>query len=346
MSEVTKPYSYPNVLMFWKIVRLLFWLVGIAMLAFMIFAPTLGVIFFWNILIPIAPALLVIGTGFWRNVCPLATTALTPDRFSVSKKKKLSFRNRNLLNLIAVIALFLIIPLRHVILNRSGQLTAAVIISVALIAVIAGLFYERKSVWCSGLCPVHPVEKFYGSGVAFSLPNIQCNECVRCTIPCPDSTPNIQYGNSRKLFARNAIEYMMVGAFPGYIWGWFQLPDFYGNYSWQQLFMVYRMPITGALVTLLLYMILKKFWPKNEEKLLVKFFAAAAVSCYYWFRLPQLLGFSDLDTNGVLVDLSNSLPSWTSSIFHVLTTGFFFWWVVFRKAPKRSWTIRPAYLRK
>ena len=345
MGNAANAVISANTLKYWNIVRLLFWLVGIVMLAFMIFAPPIGVIFFWNILIPVAPALLVVGTGFWRNVCPLATTALTPDRFNLSKKKKLSFKSRNLLNLIAVIALFLIIPLRHVILNRSGQLTAAVIIAVALIAVISGLFYERKAIWCSGLCPVHPVEKLYGSSVAFSLPNVQCSECIRCTIPCPDSTANIHYGKSKKLFTRNAVEYLMVGAFPGYIWGWFQLPDYYGNYSWQQLFTVYKMPVMAALVTLLLYIILKKLWNKNEEKLLINLFAAAAVSCYYWFRLPQLLGFSELDTNGVLIDISSSIPSWTRIIFNIATTAFFFWWLVFRKASRRSWTLRPAFVR-
>ena len=141
----------------------------------------------------------------------------------------------------------------------------------------------------------------------------------------------------------DTIEYLMVGAFPGYIWGWFQLPDYNGFGSLPQFISVYLNPITGAVATILLYAVLKKIWPEKKQRVLTNLFAATAIACYYWFRVPQLLGLSGRNTNGILIDLSGSLPAWTKIIFHGLTTVFFYWWLVIRKAPRRNWAFRPAY---
>jgi hypothetical protein len=335
-----------DTLFYWKVLQFIFWIVGIALLSFMFFMPPVGVMLFWNILIPVAPALLVIGTGAWRNVCPLATTALIPDRIGLSKKKKLSNKQRSVLNLIGVIVLLLVIPLRHVIFNRSGEGTALLIVSISLIAFAIGMVYERKSGWCSGVCPVHGVERLYGSGVAFSLPNTQCKECVKCSVPCPDSTPNATVQTSPGGWAQKGVEYILVGAFPGYIWGWFHIPDYTGTSGWNHLLFVYGIPVLSAIISLDVYLILKQFVFHEGRKLLVSLFAAAAVSCYYWFRLPQLLGFNVINTNGTLIDLSNVLPVWTPIVLNIITTTFFIWWMVIRDKSKRAWSIRPAYAKK
>jgi hypothetical protein len=330
-------------LYFWKILQGLFWLVGIALIYFMLFQPSLGVTLFWNILIPVAPALLVVGTGVWRNVCPLSTTALIPDKFGLSKKKKLSNAQRATLNLAGVVLLFLIIPLRHVLFNTSGQATAVIIIALSVIAFASGFVFERKSGWCSGLCPVHPVERLYGSGVAFTLPNAHCNECVRCSIPCPDSTPNMLPIASEKLNASKVTELLLVGAFPGYIFGWFQVPDYGSAAGWQHLQLVYGYPLLGAVVTLSIYLLLNRVVKKAHRKMFVNLFAAAAVSCYYWFRLPMLFGFGSVNSNGMLADLSGTLPGWSMLVLTLATTSFFFWWMVVRTKAKRSWSVRPVY---
>ena len=335
-----------DTLFYWKVLQFIFWLVGIALLLIMFFMPPLGVTLFWNILIPLAPALLVVATGIWRNVCPLATTALLPDRFGFSRKRKLSNKQRSVFNLVGVIALLLIIPLRHVIFNRSGVDTALLIITVSLIAFTIGLVYERKSGWCSGVCPVHGVERLYGSGVAFSIPNTQCKECVKCSVPCPDSTPNGTVQTSPKGWSQKGVEYLLVGAFPGYVWGWFHIPDYTGSLGWNHLLFIYGIPILSAIISLDSYLILKQFVSHEGRKVLVSLFAAAAVSCYYWFRLPQLLGFNVYNTNGTLIDLTNSLPLWTPVVLNIITTTFFIWWMVIRKKIKRPWSVRPAYSKK
>lgn len=328
---------------YWKVAQAIVWLIGIVMLAFLLFLPPVGVTLFWNILIPVAPALLVVGTGLWRNVCPLGTTALIPDRFGFSNGITLTYQQRTTLNFIALIALFGLIPLRHAILNTDGQATAFLIIILAILAVLSGVFFERKSGWCSGLCPVHQVEKFYGTGVAFTAANVHCGTCVKCSRPCPDSTTNISAKGRQTSILSRLNEYLLVGAFPGFVWGWFQVPDFTGAAGWANISTIYFYPILGAIVTVFSYSILKLVVKKENENLIINVFAASAVSFYYWFRLPQLFGFSNLDTNGTLIDLSSIFPFWIPIALTVITTVFFFWWMVFRNKPVRSWSKRPAY---
>jgi hypothetical protein len=329
-------------LIFWNILQAIFWLIGLALLFIMIFNPPLGVTLFWNILIPVAPALFVFGTGIWRNVCPLGTTALLPDRLGLSKKKKLSNPQRITLNLAGIILLLLIIPLRHLLFNINGQATALIIFALSVNAIIAGFIFERKSGWCSGLCPIHPVERLYGSSPAVTLPNVHCNECVRCSVPCPDSTNNSSPAIYSKSKTGKAIEILLVGGFPGYVWGWFQVPDYPPSFAWRELAIAYGYPVAGAFVTIFLYFLLKDIFP-HKKRSIQYLFAAAAVSCYYWFRLPMLFGFSTLETNGMLVNLRNNLPSWSMKALNIATTGFFLWWMVLRKNTKRAWLVRPEY---
>ena len=331
------------VVLLWKSIQALFWVIGITILIFLMYQPAVGITLFWNILIPVAPALLVVGASLWRNVCPLATTAMLPDRFRFSMRIPLTSFQRNLFNLIAVLALFAIIPIRHVIFDRDGQATAILIMLVTLVAVISGFFFERKSGWCSGLCPIHPVEKLYGSSVAFSVPNLHCSTCDKCSDPCPDSISNFLPKVFRNSTLSIVNEYLIVGAFPGYVWGWFQLPDFRGSSGWEHLLPVYGFPVLGATITLSAYALLKHILSKRQEETLVSFFAATAVSCYYWYRLPQLIGYSALDINGVLIDLTSVLPTWTPFLLNTISTAFFFWWLVIRAKPLRSWSKRPEY---
>ncbi len=330
----------PRSILTWRIVQTLVWLVGMVIIFYLIFYPTIGIHLFWNILIPIAPALFVVAVGVWRNVCPMASTALLPRHMGFSKRKKLTIAQTGKLNLIAVIALFLIVPLRHAIFNMNGLATAILLISLGSIAVIAGLFYEWKSAWCSGLCPVHPVEKLYGLKNKLLLPNTHCNKCYRCTTPCPDSTPSINPLSLKKTTYHKIAGFLMIGAFPGFVWGWFQVPDYPGITNIEQLIAIYKLPISGLFITSVLFLILKIFL---QEKVLIAIFSATAVSCYYWFRLPALFGFGIFPGDGMLIDLTELLPEWSITVTVVAITLFFFWWIVFSKQNKISWEIRPAY---
>ncbi len=327
-------------ILIWRSVQTLVWLVGVAIVFNLIFYPTLGIHLFWNILIPIAPLLLVVATGLWRNICPMASTALFPRHVGLSKRKKLTLAETGKLNLIAIIALFVLVPLRHAIFDLNGWATALLILSLGFIAVIAGLRYEWKSAWCSGLCPIHPVEKLYGLKNKLKLPNAHCDQCHSCITPCPDKTPGIHPMSSKKTTSHKIAGFLTVGAFPGFVWGWFQVSDYHGIIGIVEFITIYKFPLLGLLVTSILFLVLKRF---IQDRILIAIFSAAAVSCYYWFRIPALFGWGLFPGDGMLVDLTGVLPEWAITVMVVVLTLFFFWWIVFSKQRKISWVIRPAY---
>ena len=167
-------------LLYWRIAQVLVGIIGLSIFSALIFFPEIGIHAFWNVLIPIAPLLVVVTAGLWRNICPLASFSLISRHFGFSKNKKLKVKQQGRLQLISVIILLLIVPLRHTIFDTSGSATALIISILALIAFYVSYRYDWKSAWCSGLCPIHPVEKLYGRKNLFVLPNAHCKSCVEC----------------------------------------------------------------------------------------------------------------------------------------------------------------------
>ncbi len=52
----------------WRLVQVAVWAIGLAILVLLFVAPTIGLHAFWDVLIPVAPALLVIAPGgAWRS---------------------------------------------------------------------------------------------------------------------------------------------------------------------------------------------------------------------------------------------------------------------------------------
>jgi len=330
-------------ILIWRMVQALVWGVGAIIFICLIFFPDVGITLFWNVLIPIAPALIVVAVGLWRNVCPLATTALLPRHLGLSKRKIMSTSLHGALSLISILALYAIVPLRHAVFNVSGQATALLLVSVATVGVTMGFFFEWKSAWCSSLCPVHPVEKLYGSNVLFALPNAHCDHCMKCVTPCPDSRANVSPLSYQKTFSDNLSALLIVGGLPGFIWGWFHVPDYNGGFSWTSVLDIYTTPLAGMTTTLILYSVLTIVLSEKLTSRLSAIFAASAVSCYYWYRIPALLGFGNYAQDGLLINLSNRIPFEAINITIMVTTLFFFWWIVVRKQHRISWVIRPAY---
>lgn len=333
----------PRTLLYWRIAQVFVWLVGAFILLCLLFFPSTGILLFWDILIPVAPALFVVGTGVWRNVCPLATTNLLPRHLELSKRKRLTLTQLGQLNLLAVIILYAIVPLRHALFNNSGMATSILIISMVITGVALGLVYEWKSAGCSGLCPVHPVEKLYGENVSASLPNAHCTSCRNCVIPCPDSTPNINAFSGDKTFYHQVSGFLITGGLPGFIWGWFHVPDEANITSLANFLAVYKMPLTGMVLTLFLYAAILRIGGTAIENKLTRVFAAAAVSFYYGYRIPSLFGFGKFATDGLLVNLKKIVPEWSIYCITISVCVFFFYWLVFRGQQNKSWIIRPPY---
>lgn len=324
----------------WRVLQTTVWLIGLGIIIALVFAPEIGLHALWDVLIPVAPALFMVAPGLWRNVCPLGTTALFGRHMGWTKSRRLSVEWQDRFGLIGVGLLFAIVPLRHVVLDTSGYATAIALGVLAILAIVVSSQFRWKSAWCSGMCPVHQVERLYGTEPIATFHNAHCHECERCVARCPDSTPGVSETSSEPARARWLAGAIMSGAFPGYVWGWFHVPDYTGLAGWSHLGSIYGIPLAAAAVTSLVYAMLMGLIGAREGRLIRQAFAAAAISCYYWYRLPALFGFSALQ-DGMLVDLTGVLPAWFPMGARMATTAIFFLWLVERRGTKRAWLKRP-----
>ncbi len=176
-----------------------------------------------------------------------------------------------------------------------------------------------------------------------SIPNAHCDKCMKCVALCPDSTPNVNPLISAKTGVQKTTALLIVGGLPGFIWGWFHVPDEAQLTSLSAFFSVYEMPLLGFTITLVIYAILSSIIQPKYERRLISFFAAAGVSCYYWFRIPALFGYGSFGKDGLLINLRNILPEWSFTGITIVTTLFFFYWLYFRKPNRKSWLVRPKF---
>ena len=72
----------------WKVAQIVCFGLGLALWLTLWLKPALGLTLFWNVLIPVAPALLVVAAGVWRNICPLATVSHLPQNLGWSRRRR------------------------------------------------------------------------------------------------------------------------------------------------------------------------------------------------------------------------------------------------------------------
>ncbi|WNC71343.1 hypothetical protein RGQ13_14590 [Thalassotalea psychrophila] len=328
----------------WKIVQTILWLIGVIIVSLLLFKPDLGILLFWNLLIPIAPAIVVIIPGVWRNICPMSSSALLLTKLGLSQQKKISIHNTGKLFSAGVVALILIVPLRHLLLNTSGPSTAVMLLIATAIAIVMGYKYQWRSGWCASLCPIHSVERLYGSTPAFTTDNAHCTTCEKCTSICPDSTRQMSAAITRNVSMEKLSGLVMTGGFVGYIWGWYHVPDYVEVGFWQVV-TAYALPLGAGLISLAIYLLLRKLLAPAAIRDVNKVFATSAVICYYWYRLPSLVGMGLYPDDGVLINLSDTLPGWFPIVLKLASALFFVWFMLFRNLnrQKRSWSTRPEY---
>lgn len=333
----------------WRIAQSVVWIFGVVILVSLVVRPKLGLMLLWNVLIPAAPALVALAPGLWRNICPLASTALFPRHMGWSRRKQISKRWQGRLMLVGVVLLFGLIPFRHITLNTNGPASAIVLASLAVAAMLAGFFFEWKSAWCSGMCPVHQVEKLYGQDTRITMTNAHCRRCRNCVVSCSDSIPGISpMGLKRVSRSSDLAGTIMLGAFPGFVWGWFQVPSYAPGEGWNHFGQAYGYGFGAATVSLILFLMLKRFVlgaPYHPR--LHRIFAAAAISFYYWYRLPWLIGLEPSHPESMLIDLSGAIPPNAVPAVRIamgLTSAAFFMWIIAgRKTAQARWLRRPAY---
>lgn len=304
----------------------------------LLWQPEFGLFLLWDLLIPIVPLLLIIAPGVWRNVCPMATFSMLPHRFNVSRRKPLSVKWQAYFFMAAVLLLFLIVPLRHAVLDRYGVVTGVVLLVVAVAAFCLGLIFDWKAAWCSGLCPVHPVELLYGARPVVTVPNMQCRTCTNCVVPCRDSKKGgTPLEATRQKYGRWAA-LIFIGCFPGFVFGWFTVSLSPSMSFATAIFESYFWPYAAAAVTLIIFLMLTKR-AGNRNNLLVRLYAAVAVSIYYWFKLPVMLGLSG-DGSHALLNIGNVAPDWSLWLVRLLCIALFGYLLLARSGVK-AWTTPP-----
>jgi hypothetical protein len=245
----------------WHWAQGLVWAAGMAIWVALIVWPRLGLHLLWNVLIPVAPALLVLAPGVWRNVCPLGSMSFVPHHSGLSRRKNLSPVWRGRLYLGALILLLVVVPLRKVVLDTNGPLLAAVLAAVGLLAIGLGLAFNWKGGWCSSLCPVYPVELLYGSRPLVSVRNAHCADCSCCVAPCSDSTNGVTPRSAVKTRLGRQVGIVLTGCFPGFVWGWYQVPTYSGMDGFRHLPLAYGLPYLAGALTLALYLAVRKARP-------------------------------------------------------------------------------------
>jgi len=236
--------------------------------------------------------------------------------------------------------------MRHILFNSNATATAVLLVLLSIVAVLSGFYYDWKSAWCAGMCPVHQVEKLYGTQGIKPFLNAHCGQCHNCSIPCPDSSSMSFSANKQSCSYGSRYTWLFCGGFPGFIWGWFQVPDYEAISSLYQLAYTYAFPSLGFLISLMIFWICSKILSGYAGRFLIKTFTALAVSMYYWYRIPALVGFGVYPGDGMLYDLTGVMPSFVPTLIALVVSVFFFWWFLGRRDRKHTWLIRPEYARK
>jgi hypothetical protein len=340
METLTDSFLTTGQRMFWRALQGVFFVVGLVILGTLFLRPALGLHLLWNVLIPVAPALLVLAPGVWRNVCPMGTASLLPYHLKLSARRPIPRGAQRAMFATAVLLLLVIVPLRHVVLDTNGPITGAVLLAVALLAGGLGLVFSERSAWCSGLCPVYPVELLYGPRPVVTVPNAHCRACNTCVSPCRDSTD----GANPRIVANRGVGHwagtVLIGGFPGFIIGWYQVPTWQLAEGLRHLPEAFLWPWGGMLVSLVLYVVLARGLSRRQSQL-TTWFAAAAVAAYYWFKLPVMVGLGNPDA--ALVDLGSVLPAWSVWLLRSAEILLFTGLLVLRRRPK-AWQTQPPLL--
>ena len=183
--------------------------------------PELGLKIIWSAIIPLAPLIFFLIPNIWTSMCPLSSFQVLPDRLGLKRPPyTLSDGQIHRLRILSWVLLFIIVPARHLVLNTNATLLALTIMATLLLASVLGLTFKGLSGWCTGLCPIRPVEMMYGQFNLESNRPEACTMCKRCNVPC--SRLNVH--NPGVLASNNARFRYFIYAFPGFVLGYFLVP--------------------------------------------------------------------------------------------------------------------------
>lgn len=300
--DITPP-ARPGAEPRWRIAQAL----GLGLLALLVLGlvarpePTLRL--FWNVVIPLLPASLLVSPALWRGVCPLAT--LNTASNGLIGRRALTAKWVPLTGAVGVVLLALLVPARRFLFNTDGTALAILLLLVAVGAILLGALYEIKAGFCNSICPILPVERLYGQAPLASVSNPRCPDCTLCTARgCIDLSPSKSLaqtlGPARRsqawLFSFFGV---FAGSFPGFVLGYFTRQDVPFAAAGSVYLPVGLMAAGSYVLTLL---VAHAF--RLEFTVLLAVLGATAAGLYYWFAAPALasaLGLGPLVEAGLRI---------------------------------------------
>jgi nitrite reductase (NADH) large subunit len=200
---------------------------------------------FWKGIIPLVPLLVLLAPHVWRIICPVAALNLVGAKLGQGKQGKNraklpngSFRWIKQHGVaVAAVLLWTLVPLRLLLFNGSAEATLILLLAVVTTATVMGFLTPWKAGWCSSLCPVYPVEKFYGSAPLWTLRDARCTpanspeNCYRCAVHCLDVPPDdLKYWTAMKripvISGVSRMQDFFLGSFPGFVLAYLLLNNF------------------------------------------------------------------------------------------------------------------------
>ena len=284
----------------WRIAQVANVVVTVTLIVSLVLWPATALRVMWNLLIPVLPASFLIAPQLWRGICPLAT--LNQWSSGLLGRRQLGGRLLIAANALGILLLVLMVPARRFLFNENGPVLAGTIAIVALAALILGALFDGRAGFCNAVCPILPVERFYGQHPLLTLDNRRCDRCSLCiTKGCLDLAPAKSFaqaigpavGRHRWLTTTYGI---FAGALPGFIIGYFTT----SNVSWTAAPGVYlwvALCSAGSYVAATVVVrVLGLTGPVSLALL-----AALAVALYYWWAAPLIAGLLFVPPAGAFV---------------------------------------------
>ncbi len=297
----------------WRLGRALALGGAFALVVVLLVRPGTGLAICWKLVVPALPIVWLTMPGLWRNLCPLAAANQMPRALGFTRGARPPRIMTRFAYVVGITALFVLIPMRKVLFNRSGTATAVLLMTVLGLALLGGLIFKGKSGWCSTVCPLLPVQRLYGETPFVTVRNAHCEPCLGCAKNCYDFNPTVaklaDLDDNDQRFA--APRRFFAAAFPGLVIGFFSMPDV----PEQSTAWVYGQIGLSVAVSIAVYTAVETFSSASAHQL-TSLFAAAALNAFYWFNLPTLvdtIGSSPPDA--VLTPLT-----WVGRISVVATT--------------------------
>jgi len=265
----------------WHGIRIASVLAYLVLCAFLFIRPSGGQFWFFKVVVPLLPILFFTAPGLWRNICPLAAANQAPRVLGFTRAFTPPEWLRRYGVVISIVLFFGITSTRIAFFNANGA-GLSVLLSLTIInAFIAGIAFKGKSGWCSSICPLLPLQRVYGQTPFAKVPNSHCQPCVGCTKNCYDFRPSVAYQADlhEPDPAWTAPRKLFVSALPGFVLGFFLLVDHPGL-ALPEVYLRLAMFFLGSIG---LFYAFQALVPSVHLTSQVAFWAATAISIFYWF---------------------------------------------------------------